>query len=46
MGGWRNPAIKGHARPTFNHISILDASPSRATLLPRQESNLLHLPHG
>ena len=31
MGGWRYPAIKGHARPTFNHISILDASPSRAT---------------
>ena len=39
MGGWRYPAIKGHARPTFNHISILDVSPSRATLLPRRESN-------
>ena len=39
MGGWRYPAIKVHDHPTFNHISILDASPSRATLLPWQESN-------
>ena len=33
-GGQRYLAIKGHAHPTFNHISILDASTSRATLLP------------
>jgi len=46
MGGWRYPAIKVHDHPTFNHISILDASPSRATLLPWKESNLLLLHRG
>ena len=33
-GGQRYLAIKCHAHPTINHISILDASTSRATLLP------------
>ena len=44
-GGQRYLAIKGHARPCLTYY-IIDVSPSRVTLLPWKESNLLLLPRG
>lgn len=44
-GGQRYLTIKGHARPCLTYY-IYRHSPSQATLLPWQESNLLLLPRG